>query len=90
MEDDFALDVTLVDLLVGFVFAGDTKTAAVFSFVVLFLFFVVGGVVVVSAGGLVDAVAPLEGFYFLPTSFLFFRGLATRSLELSATNRGGF
>ena len=31
MEDDFAfLDVTLVDLLVGFVFAGDTKTAAVF------------------------------------------------------------
>ena len=54
MEEDFAFDVPLVFLLVGFVFAGDTKTAGVFSFVAIFLFFVVGGVVVVSAGGLVD------------------------------------
>ena len=53
-DDDFAIDVALVDLLVGFVFAGDTKTAAVFRSIVLFRFFVVGGVVVVSAGGLVD------------------------------------
>ena len=37
------------------VFAGDTKATGVFSFTVIFLFFAIGAVVVISAGDLVNA-----------------------------------